>query len=155
MECEYFEKLNDQEFGDLIGETTYWLIILAPDQRNLGTCVVALKREETELSGLNPDEWADLSNTVQKLEHAVKKAFKATMFNWACLMNSSYLRYPPTPHLHWHFIPRYKSSFIFQGKTFEDPCFGMSTMYDRGRSFKLSEELKNKIKMEIIKYLEI
>ena len=68
MECEYFEKLNNQEFGDLIGETTYWLIILAPDQRNLGTCVVALKREEIELSALNPDEWADLYNTVQKLE---------------------------------------------------------------------------------------
>ena len=155
MECEYFEKLKDHKFGDLIGETTYWLIILAPDQRNLGTCVVALKREETELSGLNPDEWADLLNTVQKLEHAVKKAFNANMFNWACLMNSSYLRDPPTAHLHWHFIPRYKSSLVFQGKTFEDPCFGMSTMHDRGRSFKLSEELKNKIKVEIIAYLEI
>jgi len=155
MECEYFEKLKDKDFGDLIGETKYWLIILAPDQRNLGTCVVALKREETELSSLNPDEWADLLNTVQKLEHAVKKAFKATMFNWACLMNSCYLHDPPTPFLHWHFIPRYKSPFVFQGKKFEDPCFGMSTMYDRERSFKLSEELKNKIKVEIIKYLEI
>ena len=155
MECEYFEKLKNQEFGDLIGETTHWLIILAPDQRNLGTCVVALKREEIELSALNPDEWADLYKTVQKLENAIKKAFKATMFNWACLMNSSYLQDPPAPYLHWHFIPRYKSSFVFQGITFEDPCFGMSTMHDRGRSFKISEELKNKIKVEIIKYLEI
>ena len=67
MECEYFEKLKNKEFGDLIGETTHWLIILAPDQRNLGTCVVALKREEIELSALNPDEWADLYKTVQKL----------------------------------------------------------------------------------------
>jgi diadenosine tetraphosphate (Ap4A) HIT family hydrolase len=56
MECEYFKKLKDHNFGDLIRETKYWLIILAPDQRNLGTCVVALKREETELSALNPDE---------------------------------------------------------------------------------------------------
>lgn len=155
MECEYFEKLNSQEFGDLIVETKYWLIILAPDQRNLGTCVVALKREETELSGLNPDEWADLSITVKKLEQAVRKAFKPTMFNWACLMNSSYLQDPPKPHLHWHFIPRYKSSFVFQEKTFEDPCFGMSTMHDRRNTIKLSEELKNKIKNEIMKYLEI
>lgn len=155
MECEYFEKLKDLKFNDLIGETNHWLIILAPDQRNLGTCVVALKREETDLSSLNLDEWVDLSITVQKLERAVRKAFKATMFNWACLMNSSYLQDPPTPFLHWHFIPRYKSSFVFQGITFEDPCFGMSTMHDRGRSFKISEELKNKIKVEIIKYLEI
>nr|WP_245247936.1 HIT family protein [Methanobacterium petrolearium] len=138
-----------------MAETGHWLIILAPDQRNLGTCVVALKRNETELSGLNADEWADLAFVVRKLEFAVKKAFHPTMFNWGCLMNSSYLEDPPSPHLHWHFIPRYQDTVVFHGKTFEDPCFGRSTMHDRGRSMKLSEEFTTKIKNEITKYLEI
>ena len=53
MECKYFEKLKEYNYGDLITETEYWVILLAPDQRNLGTCVVALKRFEGDLAGLN------------------------------------------------------------------------------------------------------
>jgi len=155
VECEYFDKIKDHKYGELLSETGHWLIILAPDQRNLGTCVVALKRDETELSGLSADEWADLACVVRGLEFAVKKAFSATMFNWGCLMNSSYLEDPPSPHLHWHFIPRYQKPVEFHGKTFEDPCFGRSTMHDRGRSVKLSEEFISNIKNEISKYLEI
>ena len=67
MECEYFEKLKDYKYGDLLAETHHWLIILAPDQRNLGTCVLALKRDETELSGLTNEEWADLVPSSQKI----------------------------------------------------------------------------------------
>ena len=154
MECEYFEKLKDYNYGDLLAETRHWLIILAPDQRNLGTCVVALKRDENELRGLTRGEWLDLDQIVKKLESAVKKAFNATMFNWGCLMNSSYLDEPPSPHLHWHFIPRYKNPVKFHGKTFEDPCFGRSTMHNRGGAVELSEEFKNKIKTRIMEYLE-
>jgi diadenosine tetraphosphate (Ap4A) HIT family hydrolase len=155
MECEYFEKLKEHEFGELLAETEYWLIILAPDQRNLGTCVVALKRDEEELSGVSSEEWADLAHIVKNLELAVKKAFHATMFNWGCLMNSSYLEDPPCPHLHWHFIPRYRDPVEFQGKIFEDPCFGRSTMHDRGRSLQLSKEFIERIKSKILEYLEI
>ncbi|WP_236951157.1 HIT family protein [Methanobacterium subterraneum] len=97
MECEYFEKLKDHQFGELLAETDHWLIILAPDQRNLGTCVVALKRDETELSGLKDSEWDDLARVVKKLESAIRKAFNPTHFNWGCLMNSSYREDPPCP----------------------------------------------------------
>ncbi|NYB52081.1 MAG: HIT family protein [Methanobacteriaceae archaeon] len=155
MECEYFEKLTQHEFGELLAETDYWLIILAPDQRNLGTCVVALKRDEKELSGLKDEEWMDLSRVVKELESAIKKAFHATMFNWGCLMNSSYLLDPPSPHLHWHFIPRYREPVQFQGKTFEDPCFGRSTMHDRGRSVELGEEFRKEIMKRINEFMEI
>jgi diadenosine tetraphosphate (Ap4A) HIT family hydrolase len=155
VECEYFEKLKDHKYGELLVETSQWFIILAPDQRNLGTCVVALKRDEKDLSGLRSDEWEDLSIIVKKLEYSVKKAFNATMFNWGCLMNSSYVEDPPSPHLHWHFIPRYREPVVFQGKTFEDPCFGRSTMYDRGKSVKLSYEFIGEIKNKIMEYLEI
>ena len=155
MECEYFEKLKDHQFGELLAESEHWLIILAPDQRNLGTCVVALKREETKLSGLKDGEWADLSRVVNKLESAIGKAFNPTHFNWGCLMNSSYLEDPPCPHLHWHFIPRYREPVEFRGKRFGDPCFGMSTMHDRRKMVPLSDEFKKAIKTKISKNLEI
>ena len=138
-----------------MAETEHWLIILAPDQRNLGTCVVALKRDETELSGLKDEEWEDLALVVKKLESAIRKAFNATMFNWGCLMNSSYLEDPPCPHLHWHFIPRYKNRVKFNVKTFDDPCFGKSTMYNRDPAVRLSIQFKNEIKNHILKYLKL
>jgi len=155
MECEYFEKLKNHQFGELLAETEHWLIILAPDQRNLGTCVVALKRDETELSGLKEGEWAELALVVKKLESAIRKSFHATMFNWGCLMNSSYLEDPPCPHLHWHLIPRYREPVEFRDKTFDDPCFGMSTMHDRRESMPIPDELKKDIKAKIIENLEI
>ncbi len=155
MECEYFERLKDHQFGELLAETEHWLIILAPDQRNLGTCVVALKRDETELSGLKEDEWADLALVVKKLESAIRNSFHATMFNWGCLMNSSYLEDPPCPHLHWHFIPRYREPVEFEDRTFDDPCFGMSTMHDRRKLMPIPDELKKDIKAIIIENLEI
>jgi diadenosine tetraphosphate (Ap4A) HIT family hydrolase len=155
MECEYFEKLKDHQFGELLAETEHWLIILAPDQRNLGTCVVALKRDETELSGLENSEWADLAGVVKKMESALRKAFNPTHFNWGCLMNSSYQEDPPGPHLHWHFIPRYREPVEFRGERFDDPCFGMSTMHDRREMVALSDEFKKDIKSKILENLEI
>lgn len=46
MKSDDLEILKDHKYGDLISETKYWLILLALDQKNLGTCVVALKRYE-------------------------------------------------------------------------------------------------------------
>nr|WP_243686874.1 hypothetical protein [Methanobacterium formicicum] len=58
-----------------MAETEHWLIILAPDQRNLGTCVVALKRDEKELSGLKDEEWEDLALVVKKTGINNSKSF--------------------------------------------------------------------------------
>nr|WP_308572480.1 HIT family protein [uncultured Methanobacterium sp.] len=147
--------MKTHQYGELIGETEHWLIILAPDQRNLGTCVVALKRDEKELSRLKDEEWADFSQLVKKLESAMRKAFNSTHFNWGCLMNSAYQEDPPCPHLHWHFIPRYKNPVEFNGKIFDDPCFGKSTMYNRDPPIKLSSNFKTEIKKHILKYLKL
>jgi diadenosine tetraphosphate (Ap4A) HIT family hydrolase len=149
MDCEYFEKLKDYKYGDLITETRYWVILLAPDQRNLGTCVVALKRDEQTLSGLTEEEGKDFIRIVQVLEPALRKAFKTTMFNWGSLLNSAYLQDPPNPHVHWHLIPRYRCPVEFYGHTFEDPCFGMSTMNARGEPPQVPMDVRKKILQKI------
>lgn len=155
MECKYFEKIKDYNYGDLITETEYWIILLAPDQKNLGTCVVALKRDSGDLAELKDDEWQEFSKIVKKLESALKNAFNSTMFNWGCLMNSSYLKNPPDPHVHWHFIPRYKEKVEFRGLTFEDPCFGSSTMKAKVGIRKVTEDIRMEIIKEIKDNLEI
>ncbi|MGF7119575.1 HIT family protein [Methanobacterium oryzae] len=146
MNSEHFEVLKGHNYGDLIGETKHWFILLAPDQKNLGTCVVALNRYEGDLAGLKDEEWQEFSQIVKNLQLALKKSFNTTMFNWGALMNASYLKNPPNPHVHWHFIPRYKKEVEFGGLIFEDPCFGFSTM----KSKQGIREIPKNVRMKII-----
>jgi diadenosine tetraphosphate (Ap4A) HIT family hydrolase len=120
--CEYCRIPG--AYGNLIFETEYWEIYLAPSQRYLGTCVVVLKRQCGNLKELKPAEWREFVKIVNKLETALKKAFNPTLFNWSCFMNLAYRVDPPTPEVHWHFIPRYNYKIKFEGMEFEDPDFG-------------------------------
>jgi len=111
--------------GDEIFETTYWRVILLPNQTYLGYCAVSLKRRDCgDLADLTNDEIIDFLQLVKKLENALRNAFNATMFNWNCLMNLAYQNIPPTPHLHWQFRPRYDHEVTFAGLEFVDSFFG-------------------------------
>ena len=149
-DCSYCKKLEPYNFGDYLDKTQHWIIFLAPNQSNLGTCVVALKREQRTLTGLSREEWDDFISLLESMEGAVKTAFDATLFNWGCLMNTFYMEGSPEPHLHWHFIPRYNHPVIFAGHTFEDPHFG----YMRPRPPKnISSEVRREIAEKIRSYL--
>lgn len=122
FKCEYCQLPG--AYGNLIFETEYWQIYLAPSQRYIGTCVVVLKRHCGNLKGLKPTEWREFVEIVNKLETTLKKAFNPTLFNWSCFMNLAYRDDPPNPEVHWHFIPRYKYKIEFEGVEFKDPDFG-------------------------------
>lgn len=124
MENKYIAELKERNYGDFIFETPYWLVFLAPNQSNIGTCVVALKRHYGTLDGLKDEEWLDFGNIVKLLEFSLKKAFDTTMFNWGALMNADYMKENPDPHVHWHFIPRYNHEVQFEGLIFDDKYFG-------------------------------
>ncbi|MGZ7117932.1 MAG: HIT family protein [Methanobacterium sp.] len=155
MKSELFEVLSSQNYGDLIVKTKYWFIFLAPDQKNLGTCVIALRRHEGDLGKLNHEEWQEFSKIVKSLQEALKKSFNSIMFNWGVLMNSSYLKDPPEPHVHWHFIPRYNQKVEFEGLIFEDPCFGSSTLKASGIVREIPENMRMKIIEKIKNNLDI
>jgi len=150
MERSYDDELKDRDFGDYIYETPYWIIFLAPNQSNIGTCVIALKRHYGSLSGLKDEEWVDFGRTVKQLENTFKKVFKPTLFNWGALMNADYLNENPDPHVHWHLIPRYKEKIEFGGIIFEDPYFG--SMHPRP-ILKIPQTIRKKIIDEIKKNL--
>jgi len=120
----YNGELEDRNYGDLLSETEYWLIFLAPNQSNIGTCVVALKRHCGTLDSLLDEEWLDFAKIVRQLEYSIKCSFNPIMFNWGSLMNAEYLIENPDPHVHWHFIPRYNQDIQFEGLTFQDVYFG-------------------------------
>ncbi|MDI6644900.1 MAG: HIT family protein [Methanobacteriaceae archaeon] len=130
---------------DFIADTEHWIIFLDRDQKNLGTCVVALKREAKLLSELTLNEWDDFKDIVRALESALKKAFDVTMFNWGCLLNTAYIKIPANPQVHWHLIPRYREPVKFKEIIFIDPCFGKSTLSVAGKKLDLNPEIREEI----------
>ena len=84
MKCEYCGKGG---YGKTIDERNYWNIFLAPSQRYLGTCVIAIKRHCSNLSDLNDIEWKEFSIIVREMEYILDEIFKPTLFNWSCFKN--------------------------------------------------------------------
>jgi diadenosine tetraphosphate (Ap4A) HIT family hydrolase len=121
MTCEY---CGIGGYGKNIAERDYWDIFLAPSQRYLGTCVVAIKRHCSSLSELNDAEWIEFSRIVREMEFTLDNIFKPTLFNWCCFKNAAYRVEKPDPEVHWHLIPRYDHEIKFQGIKFDDPDFG-------------------------------
>ena len=146
--CEYCQIAGG--YGDLIEETPYWMIFLAPSQRYLGTCVVALKRQCKSLSELEDEEWKDFVLTVRRMENSVSKAFHPALYNWSCFKNAAFRTGEPKPEIHWHFLPRYHEETEFGGLTFDDPDFGY---IPKPIARIIPGEVMNQIKSEIKKYL--
>lgn len=123
MDCEFCELVEfDNEY--YVGETKYWKIYLANDQNYPGRCIIPLKAHRNNLSELTPEEFCDMHTVVGILERISRAVFGATNFNWTCLMNGGYATEPPNPHVHLHFIPRYKHPFATRDGDFIDKTFG-------------------------------
>ena len=123
MNCEFCELIEyDNEY--FVGETKYWKIYLANDQNYPGRCIIPLKVHRNNLCELTMEEFADMKTVVDILEKISKETFGATNFNWTCLMNGGYAVTPPNPHVHLHFIPRYKEPYQTRDGAFVDETFG-------------------------------
>ena len=148
--CEYCQIAGG--YGKLLWETSHWNVYLAPSQRYLGTCVVALKRHCRDLSQVNNDEWIDFAQVVEKLEKSLTQTFQPTLYNWSCFKNSVFRDENPNPEIHWHFIPRYQEPVNFEGISFPDPDFGYIPLpKKREIPVEVMEKLERKIKENIIK----
>lgn len=86
-----------------------------------GYCIIDSK--EQSLSDLSAEAWEELGKLENELERVCTKLFNATMFNFACLMNNAY-RDNEKPHVHYHFVPRYKNELKIFGKVYQDKHFG-------------------------------
>jgi ATP adenylyltransferase len=148
QKCEYCQIPG--AYGNLITETKYWMIYLAPSQRYIGTCVVVLKRHCNELFELKNVEWFDFADIVRKIEFALKKIFNPTLFNWSCFKNSAFRSSNPNPEIHWHFIPRYEDKIKYLGLVFEDPDFGYIPQPIKR---EIPDKIMNKLLIDIKKNL--
>ena len=112
-----------------------------------GDCIISSDKES--LSDLTPEDWIELGILEKELERVTKKIFNATMFNFACLMNDAY-KDNETPHVHFHFIPRYDGERIILNKKYIDRHFGFNmwkwalSRFKRQKDIFTKEE-KNKL----------
>jgi len=130
--CDICKHLNSE---DVILATKYWVVNLSRDQAYLGRSYVLLREHKPSLSSLSTEEWTEYIDIVRILERSCFEAFGARPFNWSCLMNNSYQLKRASPHVHWHFRPRYKNPVTLNGTTFSDPEFGFH--YDRTLKSKI------------------
>lgn len=137
-------------------ETAYWKILLKSDQRYLGGLIIKTKVPREHLPDLTQEEQLDFFVLIKKLESFFTEKVGATMFNYSCLMNNAY-RDNETPHVHYHFRPRYKSPVIILGEEFTDPNFGehyLSASLDGNGDVIIGDSVRAYITDELIKYLQ-
>ncbi len=100
----------------------YWDVVFGDwCQEFLGYCILSSRFES--LSEMPSDAWLELGVLEKELERVCKKRLGATMFNFACLMNDAY-RDNEKPHVHFHFVPRYKNELKIFNKIYKDKHFG-------------------------------
>ncbi len=127
----------------LVYDTSFWRVVLAPNQCLIGRCIAHLKRHCGDVAETSRDELLDWLETVTIIETALRKAFGATMFNLSCYMNLSYQESPPDPHIHWWIVPRYDHPVRMGSTTFEDPRFG--NPYDYSMQLDVSQGVRQQI----------
>ena len=100
----------------------YWEVVFGIwCQDHPGYCIIS--SDEESLSDLSPEAWQELGLLEKELERVCKKIFGATMFNFCCLMNNAY-RDNEKPHVHYHFVPRYRNEIKLFDKVYKDKHFG-------------------------------
>ena len=115
----------------------YWKIIFGDwCQEFVGYCIISSDKETLE-------EWQELGQLEKELERVCKKVFGATMFNFACLMNNAY-RDNEKPHVHYHFVPRYKEPLMLFDKKYKDNHFGYNFWKWALNKFKRQKDIFTK-----------
>ena len=138
---------EESEFTHLlIKQYKYWRINLHTSQYYLGRCAILLNRHLEDFFDISDEERNELFHITKQLREAVKKSFQTDMFNYATLGNI-------IPHVHLHFIPRYKNSVTFADTKFTDERWGKNYA-PYNTDFKIPEDIYPKIKDAILNNLE-
>lgn len=143
-------EVNEIPFFDspyVIDEGKFWNVILHRDNQSyLGRCIVFLKSRVIEDPLLlNQDEreelWAEL---LPRLSEALKKTFRPDRINYSHLANAEHF-------VHWHIVPRYEKNPLryFAGEKFQDERVGGN--YAPIPKKVLTQEVIEKIYLEIKK----
>ena len=137
--CPILQNPTETEAQRRLIEGEHWVATLREDQEYLGTAFVTARRHVESLPDLSLDEELEFIEVRNRLIIAQQRAFGAQVVNTACLMNNAFdSEGVGTPHVHYHFKPRYAQIVQFAGETFVDTQFGR---YITEKTPKMVEEL--------------
>ncbi len=95
----------------------YWTLMVHSNQSYLGRAICYLNTYKEMLAELTQEEYLELLEVIKEYQVALTKLWKPNGWNYAQLGNV-------VPHLHFHFIPRYKEERTWEGLTFTDERWG-------------------------------
>jgi diadenosine tetraphosphate (Ap4A) HIT family hydrolase len=119
-----------------IAESPQWAVMLNKEQDLIGRIYLLLKREETDVTAITPQELVELWSVVRQVKRVLGDTFAPDHYNYAFLMNID-------PQVHFHVIPRYKDKREFAGGTFVDASFGKH--YSTGPAKTLDDAFYNEL----------
>ena len=150
--CQILTTPSDDELKMRIIEGESWVATLRQtDQEYLGTTFVTARRHVSSLPELTDLEEREFIIIRNKLIQAQTQAFGAQVVNVSCLMNETFRSIHPTPHVHYHFKPRYATPVTIGGEIFEDSQFGNYIREKKPRpvSLEMGIQIVNSLKQHL------
>lgn len=118
--------------------------MLHPNQSYLGRTICYLNSYKETLAELSQDEHLELLDIIKQYQTALTRIWQPDWWNYAQQGNV-------VPHLHIHFIPRYKDARVWNGVTFTDERWGGD--YAPAPAQQEDKDMNEKIRLAIQKAL--
>jgi len=123
-----------------IKEFKFWTLALNSNQSYLGRSICYLHTYKENITELTDEEFLELKAIIKKWQDALTKLWKPDFWNYSQLGNA-------TPHIHFHFVPRYKEKRTFDGAEFVDERWGKN--YNPSPARPVDKEFVDKIRLAI------
>jgi diadenosine tetraphosphate (Ap4A) HIT family hydrolase len=98
----------------LIREYEFWCVLTRPAQATLASLVLAARSEALRFSDVGVGAFTELAIVIRDIETSLKRFRQFDRINYLMLMMVD-------PHVHFHVLPRYRSTQVFNGIEFCDP----------------------------------
>ena len=127
-----------------VKEYNHWCVLLRPEQTTLGSLILICKEDVGKYSDISNEAFQEYPLVIRSIEITLSSMFSYEKINYLMLMMVD-------PNVHFHIIPRYAESKVYEGEVFYD--FGwpgvpeLSKHNHIGR--KLFDDLKEDLKKAI------
>ncbi len=98
----------------LIRGYQHWAVLLRRHQATLGSLVLIAKADVTAWPEIGEDAFVELGKVTAAIEKTLKSTFSYDKINYLMLMMND-------PNPHFHVLPRYGRSQVFEDIGFNDP----------------------------------
>ncbi|MBI2054664.1 MAG: hypothetical protein HYT39_01020 [Candidatus Sungbacteria bacterium] len=118
----------------------HWTLTLHSNQSYLGRCICYLNTYKENIAELTDEEFLEVKKIIKEYQSALTKLWQPDFWNYSQLGNA-------TPHIHFHFVPRYKGKRVFEGTEFIDERWGKNynPSSSRPEDKKLNEKIRGTI----------